>query len=111
MICMSSIRGAYEEFGAEEYYKRFGTDYRNPHEIAVRAVIQESVKRNSLGLHHVLDLACGSGEATRALCEIGAKDIDGVDPYTAAAYSAAIGIPAEELSFEDVAASATDGRH
>ena len=109
---MSSIRGAYEEFGAEEYYRRFGADYRNPHEIAVRAVIQESVKRNSLELHHVLDLACGSGEATRALLEIGASPerIDGVDPYTAAAYSAAIGIPAEELSFEDVAAGALAGR-
>ena len=108
---MSSIRGAYEEFGAEEYYRRFGADYRNPHETAVRAVIQESVKRNSLDLRHVLDLACGSGEATRALLEVGAKDIDGADPYTAAAYSAATGIPAEELSFEDVAAGALAGRH
>lgn len=108
---MSSIRGAYEEFGAEEYYKRFGAEYSNPHENAVRAVIRESVERNSLELDHVLDLACGSGEATRALLAMGAEDIDGVDPYTAAAYSAAIGIPAEELSFEDVAAGALAGRH
>jgi SAM-dependent methyltransferase len=110
---MSSIRGAYEEFGAEEYYKRFGAEYRNPHENAVRAVIRDSVERNSLELGHVLDLACGSGEATRALLAMGADPghIDGVDPYTAAAYSAAIGIPAEELSFEDVAAGALAGRH
>ena len=108
---MSSIRGAYEEYGAEEYYKRFGDAYRNPHEVAVRAVIQESVERNALELRHVLDLACGSGEATRALLELGAKQVDGVDPYTAAAYSAAIGSPAEELSFEDVAGGALAGRH
>ena len=106
----SSIRGAYEEFGAEEYYKQFGSEYRNPHEETVRAVIRESVERNSLELHHVLDLACGSGEATRALLELGADEIDGVDPYTAAAYSAATGNSAEELSFEDVAAGALAGR-
>lgn len=108
---MSSIRGAYEEFGAQEYYKRFGAEYRNPHEIAVRAVIRESVERNVLALDHVLDLACGSGEATRALLEMGAEEVHGVDPYTAAAYSAAIGIAAEELSFEDVAAGALAGCH
>lgn len=111
MIGMSSIRGAYEEYGAEEYYKRFGAEYRNPHEDAVRAVIRASVERNSLALRHVLDLACGSGEATRALLELGATEIDGVDPYTSAAYSAAVGRPAEELSFEDVAAGALAGRH
>lgn len=113
MICMSSIRGAYEEYGAEEYYRRFGAEYRNPHENAVRAVIRESVERNALDLHHVLDLACGSGEATRAILELGADpiQIDGVDPYTAAAYSAATGSAAEELSFEDVAAGALAGRH
>ncbi|MFD0632560.1 hypothetical protein ACFQ9X_14060 [Catenulispora yoronensis] len=63
---MSSIRGAYEEYGPEEYYKRFGAEYRNPHETAVRAVIRQSVERNALELHHVLDLACGSGGDARA---------------------------------------------
>jgi SAM-dependent methyltransferase len=111
VIGMSSIRGAYEEFGAEEYYKRYGAEYRNPHENAVRTVIQESVERNALELRHVLDLACGSGEATRALLELGAKEVDGVDPYTAAAYNAATGRRAEELTFEDVAAGALAGRN
>jgi SAM-dependent methyltransferase len=107
---MEAIRTAYEEYGADEYYRRFGAEYRNPHEAAVRAVIASSVERNHLDLSHVLDLACGSGEATRALLELGAGDVDGVDPYTSAAYAAATGRRAEELSFEDVAAGALADR-
>src|SRR5437763_911706 len=64
-----------------------------------------------LDLTRVLDLACGSGEATLALRELGAGTIDGVDPYTGAAYQARTGQPAEELSFEAIAGGALDGRH
>src|SRR5260221_3867131 len=106
----SAIRSAYEEYGPEEYYRRFGAEYRNPHEDELREVIRSSVERNALDLRHVLDLACGSGEATRVLLALGAADVDGVDPYTAAAYLAGTGRAAEEFSFEDVAAGALAGR-
>ena len=105
-----SIRGAYEEYGADEYYRRFGAEYRNPHELIVAEVIRASVERNALDLGAVLDLACGSGEATRVLLELGAGQVDGADPYTSGAYEANIGRPAEEISFEDVAAGALAGR-
>ena len=32
--------------------------------------------------HKILDLACGSGEITLVLQQIGYKNIEGVDPYT-----------------------------
>jgi SAM-dependent methyltransferase len=105
-----AIRKAYEEFGAEEYYRRFGAGYTNPHESRVREVVRGVVERNDLDLRQVLDLACGSGEATRILLDLGARDVDGVDPYTHEAYRAATGRTAEELSFEDVAAGALAGR-
>lgn len=105
-----AIRTAYEEYGAAEYYRRFGADYRNPHELVVREVVGESVARNALDLTRVLDLACGSGEATRVLLELGAKEVDGADPYTGDAYLAGTGRAAEALGFEDVAAGALAGR-
>jgi SAM-dependent methyltransferase len=93
------------------YYARFGAGYRNPHERAVRAALRAAAARWSLPLGRVLDLACGSGEATLALQELGAGQIDGIDPYTYAAYAARTGRPAERHSFEQIAAGALAGRH
>lgn len=105
-----AIRTAYEEYGAEEYYRRFGAGYRNPHERVVREVIGACVAREALDLGAVLDLACGSGEATRALLELGAAAVEGVDPYTAEAYRAATGRTAEPFTFEEIAAGALADR-
>jgi hypothetical protein len=58
----------------------------------------------------VLDLAAGSGEATLVLRELGAGEVDAVDPYTADAYAKRTGRAAEPLGFEDVAAGALSGR-
>jgi len=52
----------------------------------------------------VLDLACGSGEVTMALWQIGVTQVTGVDPFTAAAYRARTGQPALPHTFEQVAA-------
>jgi SAM-dependent methyltransferase len=51
----------------------------------------------------VLDLACGSGEATLVLRELGVQHITGCDPYTGAAYLARTGWIARPDSFEDIA--------
>lgn len=93
------------------YYARFGAAYRNPHERAVRAALRAAAARWEFPLGRVLDLACGSGEATLALQELGAGQIDGIDPYTFAAYAARTGRPAERHSFEQIAAGALAGRH
>ncbi len=105
-----SIRAEYEAHGPAEYYRRHGAHYRNPHEQQVRSALHAAVKAWALDLRHVLDLACGSGEATLALWEAGAARVDGVDPYTAAAYVERTGQAAETLSFEAVAAGALEGR-
>ena len=105
-----AIRGEYEEHGVEGYYASKGSSYRNPHEPVVRQILQEAAHRWRLDLDNVLDLACGSGEATLALREAGARRIDGIDPYTGAAYRGRTGQPAEALSFEEIAAGALEGR-
>lgn len=105
-----SIRGEYERRGVRAFYRDAGADYRNPHEPQVRACLAAVVPKWKPELSRVLDLAAGSGEVTLALRELGARDIDGIDPYTAEAYEARTGKSAERLSFEDVAAGALAGR-
>jgi SAM-dependent methyltransferase len=107
---MSGIRQAYETHGVRRYYEQHGAQYRNPHEQSVARALAAAVKAWQPDLSRVLDLACGSGEATLALQALGAGTIDGVDPYTGAAYQARTGQVAEPFSFEAVAAGALDGR-
>lgn len=111
---MDKIRPAYEELGAEDFYARHGAEYRNPHEPRVRAVLAEVLTgpfAAEPGLAaSVLDLACGSGEATLALRDLGAREVTGVDPYTGDAYLERTGRPAEPLRFEQIAAGALAGR-
>jgi SAM-dependent methyltransferase len=106
-----SIRGEYEQRGVRGFYERAGADYRNPHEPQVRRCLAHVVRTWRPDLSRVLDLAAGSGEATLALRELGAGEIDGVDPYTADAYAARTGRAAERFTFEDVAAGVLVGRH
>jgi hypothetical protein len=105
-----SIRGEYEKHGARDYYRRFGSTYRNPHESSVGRSIRRAVETWRPDLSRVLDLAAGSGEATLVLRQLGATQLDGADPYTADAYERRTGQPAERLAFEDVAAGALQGR-
>jgi hypothetical protein len=105
-----SIRAEYEKHGPSEYYRLHGASYRNPHELAVRSALHAAVREWQPDLTHVLDLACGSGEATLALWEAGAARVDGLDPYTAEAYQERTGQAAETLSFEAVSAGALEGR-
>ena len=107
----SGIRGEYERHGSEGYYRRFGQDYRNPHEPVVRESILSAVERWKPDLSQVLDLAAGSGEATLALREAGAGRIDGIDPYTFGAYLCRTGRAAERMTFDQIAAGAMGGRH
>jgi len=109
-VAENSIRAEYVRHGALGYYERFGAQYRNPHELAVRRAIHAAVAAWDLDLTRVLDLACGSGEVTLALRELGAQAIDGLDPYTGYAYQARTGQAAESVSFEAIAGGALDGR-
>ena len=99
-----AIREEYAELGPEEFYVQHGSDYRNPHEEAIRSAIRVAHGRWSLDLTKVLDLACGSGEATLALRELGAVEIEGADPFTGDAFLKRTGRPALPLTFEQIAA-------
>ena len=98
-----AIRPQYDEHGATEYYRQFGATYRNPHEPVVRALIEQAAREFPFDkTARVLDLACGSGEATLALRESGCASVDGIDPFTGAAYLGRTGQQAESFTFEDV---------
>jgi SAM-dependent methyltransferase len=97
-----AIRAAYEREGPDAFYRLHGADYRNPHEHIVRGVLAHAVEAWQCNLSAVLDLACGSGEATLALREHGALVV-GADPFTGAAYLARTGSAALPLSFEQIA--------
>jgi SAM-dependent methyltransferase len=107
----SGIRGQYERHGSDGYYRRFGKDYRNPHEPIVRESILSAIERWKPELSNVLDLAAGSGEATLALRQAGAGRIDGIDPYTFEAYQRRTGHEAERITFHQVAAGALADRN
>src|SRR5574341_902310 len=105
-----AIRKEYEIHGVEQYYQRCAGDYQNPHEPTIRKLLGIVVPLWQLDLCAVLDLACGSGEVTLALRELGAKHIQGIDPYTGAAYEKRTGQTAEKYSFADLADGALAGR-
>jgi SAM-dependent methyltransferase len=107
---LDPLTPAYEAMGVEGFYLAHGATYRNPHEDGVRGALTMAVATWTLDLSHVLDLACGSGEATLALRGLGADRIDGIDPFTGVAYEARVGQAAESVRFEDVAAGALAGR-
>lgn len=106
----SSIRGEYQRHGVASFYQQHGAEYRNPHEPIIRELLALCVAQWRLDLSNVLDLACGSGEATLALRDLGAKQIAGIDPYTGSAYLARTGITAAALSFEQIAEGAPADR-
>ena len=106
---MDAIRPQYDEHGVAGYYADFGATYRNPHEPIIQRLLQDVALGWRLDLTNVLDLACGSGEVTLALRELGAT-VTGMDPYTQAAYLERTGLIAEPFSFEDIAAGVLEGR-
>ena len=107
---MSDIRPAYEEHGVTGFYKQFGSSYRNPHETIIQSLLKKVTLEWQLDLSNVLDLACGSGEATLVLQELGAK-ISGIDPYTFEAYVERTKLEAEQFSFDDIANGILEGRN
>lgn len=107
-----AIRPQYDEHGATEYYRKFGATYRNPHEPVVRTLIEQAAHEFPFDTTaRVLDLACGSGEATLALREVGCTSIEGIDPFTSIAYLERTGQEAEDFSFEDAVQGVLSSRH
>uniref|UniRef100_A0A7S1AKF1 Methyltransferase domain-containing protein n=1 Tax=Noctiluca scintillans TaxID=2966 RepID=A0A7S1AKF1_NOCSC len=112
-----SIREAYGELGAVGFYAAKGAQYVNPHDVTLREALVNALNvwrdegllgDDSGALHRVLDVACGSGEASLAF-EAWAEQtgfehaVDACDPYTYEAYARRSGRQAHRWSFEDVA--------
>src|SRR5690349_10210299 len=105
-----AIRHEYETHGAERFYRDCGGKYRNPHEPMIARSIEIAARDWHLDLANVLDFAAGSGEATLALREAGARHIDAIDLYTSEAYEQRTGSPAGRETFERIAQGALTGR-
>jgi 2-polyprenyl-3-methyl-5-hydroxy-6-metoxy-1,4-benzoquinol methylase len=105
----SSIRPQYDELGVTGFYASSGATYRNPHEAIIRRLLHQVCLEWDCDLSNVLDLACGSGEVTLALRELGAT-VSGIDPFTGEAYLERTGLQAEALSFDDICAGSLEGR-
>ena len=64
------MRHNYESLGVDEFYKRHGKRYRNPHEIKINSALKKMLfnKHNEwiseIDFSFILDLCCGSGEMT-----------------------------------------------
>ena len=105
-----TVRKEYEKRGVRGFYEQFGESYHNPHEAAIRSALHAGLTHWQVDLSRVLDLACGSGEVTLVLQELGCTSIDGIDPYTAEAYRARMGRQAEPFTFEQIAEGVLEGR-
>jgi SAM-dependent methyltransferase len=96
----AGVRDAYATIGVQRFYEDHAADYRNPHEQQVREIVRRNHQR--FDCTRVLDLACGGGEVTRALQELGYTDFLGVDPHTCALYGQKSGSPCLAYSFDDI---------
>lgn len=111
----------YNRLGVEKYYELHARDYRNVHYLEIVTAV-EVLMTVFLDLQpvnqrlSVLDLACGSGEATLAVQQWHSSasssqsssvpasiDVVSADPFTGPAFTERTGKTAESFSFEAVA--------
>lgn len=111
MASNNSARDWYED-GVDDHYRLHGASYRNPHEPIVVDVVRRVFREwPTLDASNVLDLACGSGELSRAICAARPDAaMIGADPFTGDAYRTHTGPACEALSFEQIAGGALRGR-
>lgn len=104
------IRLEYQKTGVNQFYKTHADSYRNPHESCVVSLIQSIIPLWNLNLTNVLDLSCGSGEATLPLLDFGAS-VQGIDPFTCHSYQKRTKQLAEKMTFDDICKGSLDDRN
>ena len=97
-----SIRDKYQKFGVKNFYSFHGGDYKNPHESAIRKSIVYILNNWNLDFSSVLDLACGKGEVTKIIEDLGIKNIDAADGFLSKEYTKETGRKCSIMSFEDI---------
>jgi len=111
---MDSFLAFLTDLGVEGFYTQHGNQYYNPREYDVKKSIHSCFDKwlknysDKFKFSKILDLACGSGEATLAIQEwtksnnIDIEEIVGTDPFTYEAFEKRVGRPALKFSFEDI---------
>lgn len=99
---MDSIRKKYQTYGVKDFYTFHGDDYSNPHESSIRKSISYIYKNWNLNFSKVLDLACGKGEITKILEDLGVENIEASDAYLSKEYTKETGRFCYNMSFEDI---------
>jgi len=99
---ISAIRTEYEDMGVEDFYKKKGNEYTNPHLKYIKESIKKIVDSGEVDLSYVLDLASGTGEVTNILNDLGYYDIEATDPYLFKEYEDSTGYKCMKYSFQDI---------
>jgi ubiquinone/menaquinone biosynthesis C-methylase UbiE len=85
----------YSQVGVDNYYEKTGHNYANPHKYDIERLIKKKLANNNPYIKKddkILDLACGSGEVTMPLKQLGYTSIEGIDPYTSEKFTEVTGI-------------------
>lgn len=107
----NSIRNQYQIHGVEDFYKKHGNEYSNPHEPIIRSLMSKVLNDYDLNFDKVLDLAAGKGEITNILYDNNIKNVNAIDPYTFEVYQKETGNACERLSFDDIQTGKLNGRY
>lgn len=97
----TSIRNQYQLYGVDDFYRKHGHNYQNPHQKDVHKQLQLVYDEGIFDICNVLDLCCGSGEVSSWVIENGGN-VTGCDPFTHEAYLQRIGVEPLRYSFEDI---------
>lgn len=108
---MDDIRSKYKEYGVKNFYQWHSEQYKNPHEPIIRKSIKWIVENWEVDFSRILDMACGKGEITKILLELGYDNIDAVDAYTCKFYTLETGRKCNTISFENIINGDLDGNH
>jgi len=106
---MDSIRGQYQKYGVKNFYAFHGGEYHNPHEEAIRKSVKYIYDHWDLDFSQVLDLACGKGEVTKMLQDLGVRNIEAADGFLSTEYKKETGKDCKSLMFEDIMKGALYG--
>lgn len=96
-----AIRNNYTVLGVDDFYKKIGDKYKNPHLSDIQLCMDDIIKKTDKD-DKILDLGAGNGEITTILKDKGFNNIIGCDPYLYKQYEKNTGEKCLDYSFEDI---------